>query len=147
MESKRMQFLRREKLESRDYFISQIADIRAGYSLPNEKAVFYKTQQVLRSQGALSDAFETFEDYTAYEYEMLKAKRNGTWNQPKISYLDQSLTPQERNKAVFDHTVRYFMNVFGYFLTDAFSQAWRRNNNIFNSFDEYIEYINNQTIK
>jgi hypothetical protein len=104
MESKKMQFLRKEKLESRDYFISQIGDIRASYNLPNEEAVFYKAQQVLRSQGALNDAFETFEDYTTYEYQMLKAKRNGTWNQPKISYLDQSLTPQERNKAVFDYT-------------------------------------------
>jgi hypothetical protein len=147
MESKRMQFLRTEKLESRDFFISQIADIRAGYNLPNEEAVFYKTQQVLRSQGAINDAFATFEDYTAYEYEMLKAKRIGTWNQPKISYLDQSLTPHERNKAVFDYTVKYFQNVFGYFLTEAYSQVYRRNSGIFKSFDEYIEYLNSQTSK
>jgi hypothetical protein len=142
MESKKMQFLRKEKLESRDYFISQIGDIRASYNLPNEEAVFYKAQQVLRSQGALNDAFETFEDYTTYEYQMLKAKRNGTWNQPKISYLDQSLTPQERNKAVFDSTVKYFQNVFGFLLTDAYSQTYSRNANIFKTFDEYIEYLN-----
>ena len=142
MESKKMQFLRKEKLESRDYFISQIGDIRASYNLPNEEAVFYKAQQVLRSQGALNDAFETFEDYTTYEYQMLKAKRNGTWNQPKISYLDQSLTPQERNKAVFDYTVKYFQNVFGFLLTDAYSQTYSRNANIFKTFDEYIEYLN-----
>jgi hypothetical protein len=134
------------RLESPEHFLKMIPEVRSVYDLPDEQAVFEKTIQKLREQGAVNLPFYSLSEFEKYQQNMLNAKMNGTWNICKHDYRDESLPIIERQKAYFDSFVKNCMNNRDICQAEAFYMAASQKNTygfLFPSYEQYLNYLTN----